>query len=432
LEVLVKVLVVGSGGREHALVWKIRQSKLVSQVFCAPGNGGIAEIAQTFDIDPTDFDQLIQLVKEKEIDLTVVGPEAPLVAGIVDAFQEAGLTIFGPTKAAAQIEGSKSFAKKLMKKYKVPTGEAAIFDSYPAALAYLKASKPPFVIKADGLAAGKGVTIATSWEMAEKALKAYFIDKKFGPAGERVLIEEYLSGPELSMLAFADGEKILPIAPAQDYKRVFDGDQGPNTGGMGSYSPVPLVSEKIYTEIVEKILKPTISGLKTEGIDYKGVLYAGLILTDAGPKVLEFNCRFGDPESQAILPRLQSDLVEIMVAVCKGELANYSLNWDPRPCVTIVAASQGYPEKYETGFEISGLESAARLQDVVVFHAGTKRRNGCILTSGGRVLNIAALGEDFSAAREKAYEALKRIDFCGMHYRRDIGIRAIEFERVEA
>jgi len=426
-----RILVIGSGGREHALVWKISQSPMVEEVFCVPGNGGIAQIAQCPKIDPSDFEALADFAVEKSIGLTVVGPEAPLVDGITDVFAKRGLKVFGPNAKAAQLEGSKSFAKHIMNKYGVPTAEAKLFTDYAEAVSYLESMDAPYVVKADGLAAGKGVFIAKTIDEAKDALRDCLIEGRFGPAGRQVIIEECLDGPELSVLAFSDGKVVLPMVPAQDYKRAYDNDEGLNTGGMGSYSPVPIVSPELYDEIVEMVLRPTINGLAAEGIEYKGVIYAGLMLTKSGPKVLEFNARFGDPETQAILPRLESDILEPMLAVADGDLSGVELKWKPDVCTTVALASGGYPGDYATGIEISGLEEAATVVGVTVFHAGTKESDGKILTSGGRVLNVSALGKDFAQARERAYSAINKIHFENMHFRKDIALRAIESKTKE-
>jgi len=422
-----KVLVVGGGGREHALTWKIAASPLVDEIWCAPGNAGMASLAECVDIGAEDIEALAAFAREKRIDLTVAGPEAPLVAGIADLFAERGLNVFGPTRDAAQMEGSKSFAKQLMQESGVPTGRAEVFTDYEAAEACIANSGAPHVVKADGLAAGKGVIIAQDDAAAYRALKSCFIDRRFGAAGEKVLVEEFLEGQEVSILTFVDGEDILPMAPAQDYKRVGDGDTGPNTGGMGSYSPVPVLSAREYERAVEEVLRPTARTLAARGIHFRGILYAGLILTAEGPKVLEFNVRFGDPEVQAVLPRLKSDIVEAMLAVVEGRLSGVSLEWEEDPCVTVVVASGGYPGSYEKGYRISGLDDAGSLPGVTVFHAGTRLGDsGEVLTNGGRVLNVSALGSDFAAAREKAYQAVERISFEDMYFRRDIALRTLE------
>ncbi|MCL6472938.1 MAG: phosphoribosylamine--glycine ligase [Firmicutes bacterium] len=421
-----RVLVVGSGGRENALVWKIKQSPKVKEIFCIPGNGGIAELAQCVNIDQSDLEALADFAQDKAIGLTVVGPEAPLVAGIADVFAKKRLKVFGPSAEAARLEGSKSFAKEIMKKYGVPTGAANLFDNYGEAVSYLEKINPPYVIKADGLAAGKGVFIAKSLDEAKAAVKSCLIEKQFGSAGELILIEECLEGPELSVLAFSDGKNVLPMVPAQDYKRAYDDDQGLNTGGMGSYSPVPIVTPALFNEIADTILKPTVKGLAAEGIEYRGVLYAGLMITKDGPKVLEFNVRFGDPETQAILPRLESDIIEPMLGCTEGDISGVSLKWTDDVCVTVVLASGGYPGNYTTGFEITGLAEAANTEGVTIFHAGTKQVDSKIVTAGGRVLNVSAIGKDFSQARERAYAAIDKISFKDMHYRKDIALRAIE------
>ncbi len=422
-----KVLVVGSGGREHALAWKISQSPLVEKIWCAPGNAGMASLAECVDIKAEDMEALADFASRQGVDLTVVGPEAPLVAGIADVFRERGLALFGPDRRAALMEGSKHFAKRLMLEAGVPTGRAEVFTDYEEAAECVRRSGPPYVVKADGLAAGKGVVIARDERAAYEALRACFLERKFGEAGDRVLIEEFLSGQEVSVLSFVDGEEILPLAPAQDYKRVGDGDTGPNTGGMGSYSPVPLMSEEDYRRVVEEILRPTAKAMVSRGIHYRGILYAGLILTEEGPKVLEFNVRFGDPETQAVLPRLKSDIVTAMLATLEGGLSDIDLEWSEESCVTVVVASGGYPGEYRRGYAIEGLQEAGSLEGVTIFHAGTKLgADGSVLTDGGRVLNVSALGRDFREAREKAYRAVERIRFQDMYYRKDIALRVVD------
>jgi phosphoribosylamine--glycine ligase len=422
----VNILVIGGGGREHALVWKLKQSPEVDTVFCVPGNGGIAKDAEIVNLDQSDYLGLAAFAKNNAIGLTVVGPEAPLVGGIADVFTEQGLKVFGPAAAAARLEGSKSFAKQLMNKYGIPTGKAEFFSDYDKAAAYLETLKPPYVVKADGLAAGKGVIISADIDQARAAVNACLVEGRFGAAGNKVLIEECLEGPELSVLAFSDGKQVLPMVPAQDYKRAFENDEGLNTGGMGSYSPVPIVTAELYDRIVSTVLEPTVNGLTSEGIEFRGVIYAGLMITEDGPKVLEYNTRFGDPETQAILPRLQSDLLEPMSAVAGGDLAGVELKWTKDVCVTVVLASGGYPGDYATGLPISGLDEAGAIPGVTVFHAGTKLIDGRVVTAGGRVLNISALGSDFPDARAKAYAAIDKIHFDGMHYRNDIALRAIK------
>lgn len=420
-----KILVIGSGGREHALVWKISASPRVKKIFAAPGNAGMANLAELVEISAENIPALLDFAQKNKIDLTVVGPEVPLTSGIVDEFQAAGLKIFGPARLAAQIEGSKIFAKKIMKKYRVPQADFEEFDDFQKARDYLKEKKYPLVVKADGLAAGKGVIIAQNENQAQAALSEIMEKKVFGAAGERVLIEEFLEGEEASLLAFTDGVTILPMAAAQDHKRVFDNDQGPNTGGMGAYSPTPVVTPEIAEEVLEKILKPTIFGLCREGVIYQGVLYAGLMLTKTEPKVLEFNARFGDPETQVILPRLKNDLLEIMEATINNRLEKIKLVWDERACVCVVLASGGYPGSYQKGFEIFGLEKVKKMKDVMVFHAGTTLKNGKIVTAGGRVLGVTGFGEGIKEAIKKTYEAVEKIKFEKMHYRRDIGQKAL-------
>ncbi len=422
-----KVLIIGSGGREHALTWKLSQSPLVEKIYCAPGNGGTAGIAENLNISVDEIEVLADFAEGENIGLTVVGPEDPLVAGIVNLFEKRGLKIFGPRKEAAQMEGSKSFAKNIMQKYNIPTGFAQTFTDYKEAVNFVESHEMPLVVKADGLAAGKGVFIAENRGEAKKALEDCFVNKRFGSAGNKVIIEEYLEGEEVSLLAFTDGKTVLPMVPAQDYKRIYDGDLGPNTGGMGSYSPVPVVTKNIYDTIVNKVLKPTIEGLANEGIEYRGILYGGIILTKDGPKVLEFNCRFGDPETQAILPRLESDLAEVMFAVVEKRLADFGeLKWSKKSCVTVVLASDGYPGKYEKGFEIKGIEDASLEEGIVIFQAGTAMKDESVATAGGRVLNVSALGNDFKEARERAYKAIKKIDFNGIYCRKDIALRAVK------
>ncbi len=415
------VLIIGGGGREHAIAFKISQSRQVDKIFCIPGNAGICNLVTAcFDYDVSDIKKISDFAKNKSIDLTIVGPEMPLVNGIVDEFEKEGLRIFGPNKKAAQMEGSKIFAKRLLEKYNIPTAKSFVFDDYSKALDYINNNTPPFVIKADGLAAGKGVMIANDRNFAEESIRDCFINKKFKEAGEQVLIEEFLFGDEVSILSFVDGETILPMTPAQDYKKAFDGDKGLNTGGMGAYSPVPLVTDEVYEIITSQILIPTLEALKNEGITYKGVLYAGLIFTGDGPKVLEFNVRFGDPETQAILPRLKNDLVDLISAVIDGNLSDKKLEWRKEKCISVVLASGGYPEDYSTGYEVKGLEKLEKMDGINVFHAGTSFKDSKVVTAGGRVLNISALGESFEEARKKAYVAIDEIYFENMYYRKDI------------
>jgi len=420
-----KVLVVGSGGREHALAWKLSQSPLVEKVFGAPGNPGIAKVGECVNIPVTDIKALADFAEREGIDLTVVGPEAPLVAGIVDEFERRGLRIFGPTKAAAQLEGSKAFAKEMMKRWGVPTADFKVFDNPQKAKAYIKEKGAPIVVKADGLAAGKGVTVARSVEEAIEAVERIMVEKVFGEAGNRVVIEDCLVGEEASYLVVTDGERFIPLATAQDHKAVFDGDKGPNTGGMGAYSPAPVLSPEMEKEVQEKVIKPILKGMREEGHPFKGILYAGLMITEDGPKVLEFNVRFGDPEAQVILRRLSTDLVEVFNSVIEGKLID-ELSWIPETAICVVLASKGYPGKYEKGKEITGIEEAEKLDNVVIFHAGTSVKDGKVITNGGRVLNVTALGKDIVEARENVYRAIEKIHFDGMHFRKDIGLKALK------
>ncbi len=421
-----KVLVVGSGGREHALVWKIAQSKLVKKIFSAPGNGGIAELAETVDIKAEDIEALLKFAKDKRIDLTVVGPEAPLVNGIMDRFSERKLKIFGPTKELAQLEGSKVFAKEMMKRFGVPTADFRVFENPEEAKKYLRQKGVPIVVKADGLAAGKGVIVVRTQDEATDAIERIMVKREFGDSGDRVIMEECLEGDEASILVFSDGKTIIPLDSSQDHKRIFDGDKGSNTGGMGAYSPAPIITEKIFKEIIKKIFRPLVNGLAKEGLFYKGVLYGGLMITKEGPKVLEFNVRFGDPETQAIIPRMKTDLIEIMEACVEQRLHRIKIDWDKSSCLCVVIASKGYPDKYEKGKTITGLDEVKKLKDVVVFHAGTVLQSpGIFITNGGRVLGVTALGSDIKNAKARAYEAVKKIDFDGKYFRGDIGYRAL-------
>lgn len=419
-----RVLVIGSGGREHAIVWKLHQSPAISRLLCAPGNAGIAELASCSSVNVTDLDRLIELAEAERIDLTFVGPEAPLVAGLVDAFQARGLAIVGPTRAAAQLEGSKVLAKEFMARHGIPTAPFVVCDSPQAAHRAIASGQfgYPVVVKADGLAAGKGVTVAETREQAEQAIERTMVERAFGAAGERVVIEECLFGREASFFLFTDGQTIAPMPAAQDYKRALDGDRGPNTGGMGSISAPELVAREVWQAILDTIARPTVEAMSAEGRPYRGVLYIGLMLTREGPKVLEYNVRLGDPEAQVILPRLETDLVEIGQAIVAGELDRIQLRWSSRATACIIAASRGYPGRYEKGFPISGLDEVAAMPNVVVFHAGTARSDeGEIVTSGGRVLGVTAWDATLPDAVNRAYRALSRIHFQGMHYRRDIG-----------
>jgi phosphoribosylamine--glycine ligase len=417
---MVKVLVVGSGGREHTLVWKIAQSPKVDQIYSAPGNPGMKNIATCVNISVDDIKGLADFAEENSVDLTLVGPEAPLVAGIVDEFENRGLDIFGPGKEAAQIEGSKVFSKNLMKKYKIPTGDYRVFEKAQDAIDYINISDVPLVVKAEGLAAGKGVIIAQDRDEAKAAVESIMIDRAFGKSGNRIIIEEYLEGPEVTVLAFCDGKVAVPMVSSRDHKRIFDDNKGPNTGGMGAVSPAPAYSAEL-SEVVEKnIIQRTVNAMANEGKPFKGILYTGLMLTKAGPKVLEYNCRFGDPETQVVIPRLKTDLIDIVKAVIKGNLIHTEIEWKEETAVCVVMASDGYPGHYEIGKPIKGLEEAEQ-KGSIVFHAGTAVKNDAIVTSGGRVLGVTALGKEIHDARQKAYEAISQIHFEGMHYRKDIG-----------
>ena len=422
-----RILVVGSGGREHALVWKIAQSRLAEKIFCAPGNGGIAHLAECIDIKADDVFGLLEFAKKEKIDLTVVGPEVALSLGIVDEFAKAGLKIFGPNKKAASLEASKVFSKQLMAKYKVPTADFKVFDDPVAAKKYIDQIGAPCVVKADGLAAGKGLVVAKNIDEAKQAVTLMMQDKIFGDAGNKIIIEECLAGQEASILVITDSKNVVALASAQDHKRVFDNDKGANTGGMGAYSPASIVTADVLVEVMQNIIYRTIDGLIKEGIGYRGVLYAGVMLTKDGPKTLEFNVRFGDPETEAILPRLKSDLVEVMLAATEGELIKIkNLSWDERACVCVVCASGGYPGDYTKDKEIKGLDEAEKLRDIVVFHAGTRRSGNKIFTSGGRVLGVTGLGVTIEDAIKKTYAAVGKINFEGMHFRRDIGAKALK------
>ena len=421
-----KVLVVGSGGREHALVWKIDQCARVERIYCAPGNAGIRKLATCVDIGAADIDGLLDFARKEEIDLTVVGPEDPLTAGIVDRFEEAGLRIFGPSARAAELEGSKVFTKDFLKKYDIPTARYKTFSKRGAAKKYIDKIGAPCVVKADGLAAGKGVIVARTRAEARKAVDMIMKDKAFGAAGDRVVVEEFLTGEEASFIAFTDGTTVLPLPSSQDHKAVFEGDRGPNTGGMGAYSPAPVMNDHLTMRVMNEVMLPTVRGMAAEGRPYKGMLYAGLMIEGDRISVLEFNCRFGDPECQPLLMRLKSDLVEIMEATIDGRLDEIELEIDRRPAVCVVMASQGYPGRYATGRPITGLVTVARMKDVMVFHAGTALRNRRIVTAGGRVLGVTAMGADIAAAIERAYEAVAKIKWNGAYYRHDIGHRALQ------
>jgi len=419
-----KVLVIGSGGREHALCWKIAQSPLVDELYCAPGNGGIVEDATCVNLE--NIEQMLDFARAEQIDLTVVGPEGPLTEGIVDIFEAAGLRIFGPNKAAARLEGSKAFAKEVMAEFGIPTAAFGVFNEPQAALDFIEQADFDVVVKADGLAAGKGVIVCDDKQQAIDAVREIMVDQAYGAAGASVVIEERLIGEEASFLAICDGEIVLPLASSQDHKAVFDGDTGPNTGGMGAYSPAPVLDEASYQLVMERVLYPLVKGLKSQGITFKGVIYAGIMMTAKGPQVLEFNARFGDPETQPLLSRLESDLVPVLMSVADGTgLKGVELKWTAGPAVCVVLASGGYPGSIEKGKVISGLEAANAVEGVKVFHAGTKAAADEVITSGGRVLGVTALGADLEQALARAYQATAKIGFEGMHYRKDIGQKAI-------
>lgn len=420
-----KILVVGGGGREHALCWKLGQSPLVETLYCAPGNPGIAELAECVHIAADEIDALLDFALAEKIDLTVVGPEVPLTMGIVDRFQAAGLEIFGPNQAAAQIEGSKGFSKDLMARHKIPTADYQSFTEHAAAVAYIKEQGAPIVVKADGLAAGKGVIVAMREAEAIAAVDDIMLDKVFGSAGASVVIEEFMEGEEASFFAFTDGKNILPLASSQDHKRAFDGDEGPNTGGMGAYSPAPVVTPELHDEIVATIVRPTIDGMAADGHPYVGILYVGLMIKDGKPRVVEYNARFGDPEAQPLLMRMKSDIVPVLQACARGELTQDSIEWHDKAAVCVVMASGGYPGSFEKGRPISGFEAAAELEDLVVFHAGTTLKDGAVVNNGGRVLGVTGLGATVAEAIEKAYQGVEKISWEAVHYRKDIGQKAL-------
>ncbi|MDD2581650.1 MAG: phosphoribosylamine--glycine ligase [Desulfuromonadaceae bacterium] len=421
-----KILVIGGGGREHALVWKISQSPLVTKLYCAPGNPGTAALAENLPIAVDQLDKLLAFAYENKIDLTVVGPEQPLSLGIVDLFEAHGLKVFGPSQKAAFIEGSKAFSKDLMQKYNVPTAAYGVFTDQVEAEAFINRTGAPIVVKADGLAAGKGVIIARTCEEAVAAVRDMLSGNSFGSAGSRVVIEEFLTGEEASFLVITDGKNIIPLASAQDHKAVFDGDLGPNTGGMGAYSPAPVVTQSIHEKAMQQVIRPTVDGMAAEGRLYRGVLYAGLMVKDGEVKTLEFNARFGDPECQPLLMRMKSDIVPVLIAVANGDLSKESIEWHDKAAVCVVMASEGYPGDYRKGDEISGLEQAAQLEDLYVFHAGTARKDGACVTNGGRVLGVTALGTTVRDAIATAYQGVSRITWPGVQYRSDIGKKALE------
>lgn len=418
-----KVLVVGSGGREHAILWKLKQSPNDLDLYCAPGNGGISEIAQCVPINALDIGGIVSFSKKNSMDMVVVAPDDPLAAGMVDALEEAGIRALGPRKNAAIIEASKAFSKELMKKYNIPSAAYEIFDDSGMAKEYAKTAKYPLVVKADGLALGKGVLICSTVDEAIKAISSIMDDGRFGEAGRKIVIEEFLTGPEVSVLAFTDGKTLVPMISSQDHKRALDNDRGLNTGGMGTFAPSRHYTEEIHKICMDKIYIPTMNALNSEGRTFKGILYFGLMLTSDGPKVLEYNARFGDPETQVVLPLLENDLFEIFNAIIDEKLDKISISWSKKAAVCVIMASGGYPEKYVKGYEIKGLDEAEKHKDVIVFHAGTKKDNGKFYTNGGRVLGISAIAEDIEKAREKAYRAVSVITFQDAHYRRDIGIK---------
>lgn len=416
-----KILVVGGGGREHAIIWKIAQSPLVEKIYCAPGNGGISALAECVPLKAMDIEGVVRFAVEKQLDMVVVAPDDPLVAGMVDPLEAAGIRTFGPRKNAAVLEGSKSFSKELMKKYGIPTAAYAVFENSTEAIEYLRTQEYPVVVKADGLALGKGVIIAGSFEEAENAVHAMMDERVFGASGDRIVIEEFMTGPEVSVLAFTDGKTVVPMVSSQDHKRALDNDQGLNTGGMGTFSPSRIYTPEMAHYCMEHIYQPTINAMNAEGRKFKGILYFGLMVTKDGPKVLEYNARFGDPETQVVLPRLETDLVEIFNAVIDEKLDRMDIRWGDNAAVCVIMASGGYPQKYETGFEIHGIEAAERDADIVVFHAGTRQENGRYYTAGGRVLGVTALEKTLDDAIAKAYEGVAKITYQAAHYRRDIG-----------
>jgi phosphoribosylamine--glycine ligase len=417
-----KVLVVGGGGREHAVVWKLSQSPKINQLYCAPGNPGIAELAECVPISVSEIEKLADFVKRERIDLTFVGPEEPLSKGIVNYFKQQDLAIFGPSREAALIEGSKAFAKELMMKYQIPTAKYAAFTNYEEALTYVRSEGAPIVIKADGLAAGKGVVVAKNLEEAEEALKSMMKDVTFGSAGARVVIEEFLEGEEMTLLAFVNGTTVKPMVPSQDHKPVYNDDQGPNTGGMGTYAPLPHIDSAIVEQVIKDIVEPTAKAMVKEGSPFEGILYTGLMLTEAGPKVIEYNARFGDPETQVVLPLLETDLLDIFIASLSGELENLEVTWKNKSAVCVIMSSAGYPGPYKKGDVIKGLEQVD--YPTIVFHAGTTEKDNEIRTNGGRVLGVTAIGDTLKEARELAYQSVEKISFTGAHFRTDIGTKA--------
>ncbi len=416
-----KILVVGSGGREHTIVWKLKQSPLADKIYCAPGNAGISELAECVPIGAMEFDKLISFAKENAIDYTVIGMDDPLAGGIVDAFEKEGLKVFGPRQNAAILESSKAFSKDLMKKYNIPTASYEVFDDYEAAKEYLQKQSMPIVLKADGLALGKGVLICKTLEEAEQALKEMMKEHKFGSAGNKIVIEEFLEGPEVSILSFCDGKTIIPMVSAQDHKRAFDNDKGLNTGGMGTFSPSKFYTEEMAKKCMETIFQPTVDAMIKENRKFVGIIYFGLMYTKNGMKVIEYNARFGDPETQVILPRLKTDLLEIMLACTNGTLDEINIEWYDNAAVCVILASGGYPVSYEKGYTITGLEEIAKKENTIVFHSGTAKKDGKFITSGGRVLGITGIGNTIEEAIQTAYEGVKIVDFDKKHFRTDIG-----------
>lgn len=417
------ILVIGSGGREHAILWKLSRSVHKVNLWCAPGNGGISRIAKCVDIKPMEFEKITAFAKEEKMDLVVVAPDDPLAAGLVDVLEANGIAAFGPLKSAARLEGSKVFSKNFMRKYNIPTAEYCVFDDPKEAIEYIEKGSFPIVVKADGLALGKGVIIAENKKTAIDAVHGIMEEKNFGDAGNRIVIEEFLTGPEVSVLAFVDGKTVLPMISSQDHKRAYDNDKGLNTGGMGTFAPSKIYTPEIAKLCEEIIYKPTLEGLQKEGIKYKGVLYFGLMLTKKGPYVLEYNARFGDPETQVVLPLMKNDLLDVFLAVIDERLSDVTLEWEDKECVCVVLASGGYPVKYKKGYEIKGVEQYDSTEDIFLFHAGTQKVDGKYYTAGGRVIGVTAKGGSMEDARQKAYEAVKRISFTDMHYRTDIGIK---------
>ena len=424
-----KVLVIGSGGREHAICWKLSQSPKLTKLYVAPGNAGMEEIARLVDIPAKDQEGLLKFCKRESIDLVIVGPEAPLVEGIVDRFEKEGIKIFGPNKFGAQLEGSKAFSKQMMKKLSIPTGDFEVFDNRDKAMDYVAKKGVPIVIKVDGLAGGKGVVVATSMPKAMEAIHLYMVKKVFGKAGEKIVIEECLEGEEASVIAVTDGYAVQLLASSQDHKRIFEGDHGPNTGGMGAYSPAPIITLEAEKEILEKVFMPVVKEFQALGSPFKGFLYAGIMMTSKGFRVLEFNTRLGDPETQAILPRLKNDLLEIFLATVEGRLSQIALEWKDEDCVCVVIASEGYPDSYDVGKKITGLSAAKANPNIQVFHAGTKRQNGDMVTAGGRVLNVVGSGRGIFEALSRTYSAIDMIFFDKMYYRKDIGYKAARILR---